>query len=93
MTAPNLTRDQARARAETINVGHYAIDLDLTDGNGAPGEKTFASSTTVTFTGATEFVSLQTSYDPAQPFVLASAVMLLLGLIAFIAVVDRASTP
>ena len=61
VTAPNLTRDQARARAETINVGHYAIDLDLTDGNGAPGEKTFASSTTVTFTatpGSSTFIDL-----------------------------------
>ena len=61
VTAPNLTRDQARTRAETINVGHYAIDLDLTDGNGAPGEKTFASSTTVTFTatpGSSTFIDL-----------------------------------
>ena len=61
MTAPNLTRDQARARAAIIDVAHYAIDLDLTDGAGAPGEKTFASTTTVRFTatpGESTFIDL-----------------------------------
>lgn len=61
MSAPNLTRDQARERAATIDVGHYAIDLDLTDGKGAPGETTFRSTTTVTFTatpGASTFIDL-----------------------------------
>ena len=61
VTAPNLTRDQARARAAIIDVAHYAIDLDLTDGSGAPGEKTFASTTTVRFTataGASTFIDL-----------------------------------
>jgi aminopeptidase N len=47
---PNLTRDQAAARAAAIDVEHYAITLDLTDGNGGPSEETFHSSTTVTFT-------------------------------------------
>ncbi|WAC55041.1 aminopeptidase N [Gordonia sp. SL306] len=61
MTAPNLTRDQARERAATIDVGNYAIDLDLTDGNGGPGVDTFRSVTTVTFTaspGAETFIDL-----------------------------------
>jgi cytochrome c biogenesis protein len=55
-----------------------------------PGQAlTLADGTTVTFTGATEFVSLQTSYDPAQPFVLACAVMLLLGLIGSLTITRR----
>ncbi|TEA03771.1 aminopeptidase N [Mycobacteroides salmoniphilum] len=50
MALPNLTRDQAAARAAAIDVQHYAITLDLTDGQGGPSEETFHSSTTVTFT-------------------------------------------
>ncbi|MGL5443013.1 MAG: aminopeptidase N, partial [[Mycobacterium] stephanolepidis] len=50
MALPNLTRDQAAARAAAIDVEHYAITLDLTDGDGGPSEETFHSSTTVTFT-------------------------------------------
>ncbi|MGN7133954.1 aminopeptidase N [Rhodococcoides corynebacterioides] len=50
MVAPNLTRDQAETRSGLISVSHYAIDLDLTDSAGGPGEKTFRSSTTVSFT-------------------------------------------
>ncbi|MGB6206594.1 aminopeptidase N [Mycobacterium sp.] len=49
MALPNLTRDQAVERAALITVGSYRIDLDLTDGNGGPGERTFRSITTVTF--------------------------------------------
>ncbi|RPA12759.1 aminopeptidase N [Gordonia sp. OPL2] len=61
MTAPNLTRDQARERAATVDVGTYEIDLDLTDGQGAPGTETFRSVTTVTFTatpGSDTFIDL-----------------------------------
>ncbi|MGV9859565.1 aminopeptidase N [Gordonia sp. NPDC003425] len=61
MTAPNLTRDQAAQRAATVNVSHYDIELDLTDGNGAAGVKTFRSATTVTFTatpGTETFIDL-----------------------------------
>ena len=47
MPAPNLTRDQARQRADLLEVESYEIALDLTDGNGGPGEKTFDSTTTV----------------------------------------------
>ena len=45
---PNLTRDQAVERAALVTVDNYKIELDLTDGNGAPGERTFRSVTTVT---------------------------------------------
>ena len=47
---PNLTRDQAAERAALVTVDDYRIVLDLTDGNGAPGERTFRSTTTVEFT-------------------------------------------
>jgi len=50
--APNLTRDQAKQRAELLDVASYDIELDLTDGKGGPGEKTFASKTTVRFSSA-----------------------------------------
>jgi aminopeptidase N len=46
---PNLTRDQAVERAALITVAGYRIDLDVTDGSGAPGERTFRSVTTVAF--------------------------------------------
>ncbi|MGA9679062.1 MAG: aminopeptidase N [Mycobacterium sp.] len=49
MALPNLTRDQAVERAALITVDSYQIDLDITDGNGAPGERTFRSTTTVEF--------------------------------------------
>jgi aminopeptidase N len=46
---PNLTRDQAVERAALVTVDNYRIDLDLTDGDGKPGERTFRSVTIVTF--------------------------------------------
>jgi len=46
---PNLTRDQAVERAALITVDNYRIALDLTDGDGKPGMRTFRSTTTVTF--------------------------------------------
>ncbi|MGH3026296.1 MAG: aminopeptidase N, partial [Gaiellaceae bacterium] len=46
---PNLTRDDARARAELLRVDSYDIVLDLTDSAGRPSERTFRSTTTVTF--------------------------------------------
>ncbi|HXA13211.1 MAG TPA: aminopeptidase N, partial [Mycobacterium sp.] len=49
MALPNLTRDQAVERAALITVDSYQINLDLTDGNGAPGERAFRSTTTVVF--------------------------------------------
>ncbi|MDT5017134.1 MAG: aminopeptidase, partial [Mycobacterium sp.] len=49
MALPNLTRDQAVERAALVTVDSYRIDLDLTDGNGNPGEHTFRSATTIEF--------------------------------------------
>ncbi|MDT5011821.1 MAG: aminopeptidase [Mycobacterium sp.] len=49
MALPNLTQDQAIERAALVTVDNYLIELDLTDGRGAPGESTFRSVTTVTF--------------------------------------------
>jgi hypothetical protein len=46
---PNLTRDQAVERAALVTVDSYRIALDLTDGDGKPGETTFRSVTTVEF--------------------------------------------
>ncbi|MET8655073.1 aminopeptidase N [Nocardia aurea] len=61
MSAPNLTREQAIERAATVQVENYRIELDLTDGSGKPGEHTFSSRTTVTFTatpGASTFIDI-----------------------------------
>ncbi|WP_199255503.1 aminopeptidase N [Mycolicibacterium mengxianglii] len=49
MALPNLTQDQAAERAALVTVDSYRIALDLTDGSGAPGERTFRSVTTVEF--------------------------------------------
>ena len=46
---PNLTRDQAAERAALVTVDNYRIVLDLTNGSGAPGDRTFRSTTTVEF--------------------------------------------
>ena len=45
MAVPNLTRDDARARAELLHVESYDVELDLTDGGGKPSERTFRSTT------------------------------------------------
>ncbi|WP_137723842.1 aminopeptidase N [Prescottella subtropica] len=61
MAPPNLTRDQAAERSALVSVDNYSVDLDLTDGVGRPGERTFRSRTTVTFSataGASTFVDL-----------------------------------
>jgi aminopeptidase N len=59
---PNLTREDARTRAELLHVDSYDVMLDLTDGGGKPGERTFRSTTTVQFTaarpGASTFVDV-----------------------------------
>jgi aminopeptidase N len=51
--APNLTRDQAKQRAALLDVESYEIELDLTDGRGGPGAKTFESTTKVRFSSKT----------------------------------------
>ncbi len=62
MPGSNLTRDEATARAGLIGVSTYDVVLDLTDGGGKPGERTFRSRTTVAFTcaepGADTFIDL-----------------------------------
>ena len=50
MSENNLHRDEATERARLLEVSTYDISLDLTDGHGAPGEKTFATTSTVRFT-------------------------------------------
>jgi len=62
VAAPNLTREQAEQRAALLEVQSYAIDLDLTDGSGGPGDKIFHSVATIHFTsrkiGATTWIDL-----------------------------------
>lgn len=61
MALPNLTRDQAVERAALVTVDSYRIELDLTDGDGKPGERTFRSVTTVEFdalTGADTYIDI-----------------------------------
>ncbi|MGQ4596479.1 aminopeptidase N [Nocardia sp. R6R-6] len=61
MSAPNLTREQAIERASTVSVENYHIELDLTDEAGKPGEQTFFSRSSVTFTaapGASTFIDI-----------------------------------
>ncbi|BBZ71071.1 aminopeptidase N [Mycobacterium paraseoulense] len=61
MALPNLTRDQAVERAALITVDSYQIQLDVTDGNGNAGERTFRSTTTVVFDalpGADTYIDL-----------------------------------
>ena len=57
MPGTNLTRTEARERAELVEVSSYDVALDLTT-----GEETFASTTTVRFTcsdpGASTFIDL-----------------------------------
>ncbi len=57
MPGTNLTRSEARERAELVNVSSYDVALDLTT-----GEETFASTTTVRFgctdPGASTFIDL-----------------------------------
>ena len=62
MAVPNLTRDDAAARARLLAVEGYDVRFDLTDGAGHAGEHTFGSTTTVRFTcrepGADTFIDL-----------------------------------
>ncbi|NNG37134.1 aminopeptidase N [Nakamurella aerolata] len=46
---PNLTRAEAAERAAAVDVDSYQVTLDLTDGNGAPGQQTFDTTTVVRF--------------------------------------------
>ncbi|MGH3505866.1 MAG: aminopeptidase N, partial [Nocardioidaceae bacterium] len=57
MPGTNLTRDEARARAEILNVESYNVDLDLTT-----SDTTFGSTTVIRFScsqpGASTFADL-----------------------------------
>ncbi len=77
----------------------FSIDTDQVDkgalvkearSNMMPGESiTLDDGTEVTFTGFNEWVSLQTSYDPAQGWALVFAVTLLIGLMISLVVKRR----
>jgi cytochrome c biogenesis protein len=77
----------------------FSIDQSMVDSgrlkqvarsNLRPGEQlTLPDGTIVHFDGVTRFVSLQVSYDPAQPWVLAFAVLVLGGLGLSLAVKRR----
>ena len=58
--APNLTREQAGERSATITTSSYDIAIDLTDGAGGPGEKTF---------GTTRSSSLSTPSPGSSTFI------------------------
>ncbi|HEV7206597.1 MAG TPA: aminopeptidase N [Jatrophihabitans sp.] len=61
MAVPNLTREDASARAALLVVDSYDVVLDLTDGGGKPSDRTFRSTTTVRFTareGAETFIDV-----------------------------------
>jgi aminopeptidase N len=62
VAVPNLTRDDAAARAQLLAVDSYDVQFDLTDGAGNAGEQTFGSTTTVRFScrqpGADTFIDL-----------------------------------
>jgi aminopeptidase N len=62
VAVPNLTRTDAAARAELLTVQSYDLQLDVTDGDGHPGERTFRSVTTVEFSarqpGTETFIDL-----------------------------------
>ena len=56
---PNLTRADAATRAALLSVQSYQVTLDLTDGHGRPGEKTYATRSEIAFTataGGSTFV-------------------------------------
>jgi aminopeptidase N len=58
---PNLTREDARVRADLLHIDEYRIYLDLTAPDGGPSERTFRSRSEVRFTaraGASTFIDL-----------------------------------
>ena len=61
MDVPNLTRDDARVRADLLAIDEYRIYLNLTSPEGGPSERTFRSRSEIHFTaraGASTFVDL-----------------------------------
>lgn len=82
-------------RAQSV----FAIDQDQVDKGALVKQSrvnlykgqsvTLDDGTTITFTGLKEWVSLQTSYDPAQGWALVSAIMLLAGLMLSLTIKRR----
>ena len=62
MGVPNLTREDARVRADLLRIDNYTINLDLTSVDGGPSERTFRSRSEIHFAatrpGASTFVDL-----------------------------------
>ena len=62
MPVPNLTREDARVRADLLAVENYTVDIDLTNGEGSPTDRTYRSRTQIAFSarmpGASTFVDL-----------------------------------
>ena len=62
MDVPNLTRDDARVRADLLDVESYDVTLDVTAPDGTPAQRTFRSRTEIRFAasqpGASTFVDL-----------------------------------
>ncbi len=49
---PNLTREQAATRAALLTVKSYEVTIDLTDGQGGPGEKSYPTRSEISFAAA-----------------------------------------
>jgi aminopeptidase N len=60
---PNLTRAEATARAAALVTRSYSVAVDLTDGTGGPGEKTYRTSSVVHFDAAEAAVGSSTRVD------------------------------
>lgn len=64
--------------------------VEVAEKNLTKGESlTLDDGTTITFTGAKEFVSLQTSYDPVQGWALVFAILLIAGILASLTIKRR----
>ena len=65
MRSINLTRADAAARADLLEVDSYDVEVDLTDGAGGPGAGTFRSRTVVRFScrrpGSETFIDLRSA--------------------------------
>ena len=69
----NLRQVEAAERARLLHVGAYDISLDLTDGAGYPGERTFHSVTgTADATLTVAGVSVRVRWTQATPLATAT---------------------
>jgi aminopeptidase N len=62
VSVPNLTRENARVRTDLLAVENYTVDIDLTNGEGSPTDRTYRSRTQIRFSartpGSSTFVDL-----------------------------------